>query len=80
MAEAEAFLKAHNIPLNPGAQQAGSLPFAYRQMTEISKALIGRVRVLVLDEPTSGADWVTRSRSFSTRLGRSSRRGSASFM
>jgi ribose transport system ATP-binding protein len=52
MAEAEAFLKAHNIPLNPRAT-VGSLPFAYRQMTEISKALIGRVRVLVLDEPTS---------------------------
>ena len=52
MAEAEAFLKAHNIPLNPRAT-VGSLPFAYRQMTEISKALMGRVRVLVLDEPTS---------------------------
>src|SRR3984957_9275543 len=52
MREAEAFLKAHNIPLNPRAT-VGSLPFAYRQMTEISKALMGRVRVLVLDEPTS---------------------------
>ena len=52
MAEAEAFLKAHNIPLDPRAT-VGSLPFAYRQMTEISKALMGRVRVLVLDEPTS---------------------------
>ncbi|MCW2953132.1 MAG: transporter related protein [Conexibacter sp.] len=29
------------------------LPFAYRQMTEIAKALSGDVRVLVLDEPTS---------------------------
>src|ERR1700729_3752422 len=52
LAEAEAFLKAHNIPLNPRAT-VGSLPFAYRQMTEICKALIGRVRVLILDEPTS---------------------------
>ena len=52
MAEAEAFLKDHNIPLNPRAT-VGSLPFAYRQMTEICKALMGRVRVLVLDEPTS---------------------------
>jgi ribose transport system ATP-binding protein len=52
MAEAEAFLKGHNIPLDPRAT-VGSLPFAYRQMTEISKALMGRVRVLVLDEPTS---------------------------
>ncbi len=31
----------------------GSLPFAYRQMTEICKALMGDVRVLILDEPTS---------------------------
>jgi ribose transport system ATP-binding protein len=30
-----------------------SLPFAYRQMTEICKALMGDVRVLILDEPTS---------------------------
>jgi ribose transport system ATP-binding protein len=29
------------------------LPFAYRQMTEIAKALNGDVQVLVLDEPTS---------------------------
>ena len=67
MAEAEAFLKAHNIPLNPRAT-VGSLPFAYRQMTEISKALMGRVRMLVLDEPTSaltsddaGQDWEAKS-------------------
>ncbi len=52
MAEAERFLKQHNIPLDPRAT-VGSLPFAYRQMTEICKALMGRVRVLVLDEPTS---------------------------
>ena len=52
MAEAENFLKRHNIPLDPRAT-AGSLPFAYRQMTEICKALMGRVRVLILDEPTS---------------------------
>jgi ribose transport system ATP-binding protein len=52
MAEAEDFLKQHNIPLDPRAN-VGSLPFAYRQMTEICKALMGRVRVLVLDEPTS---------------------------
>jgi ribose transport system ATP-binding protein len=52
MAEAEEFLKQHNIPLDPRAT-VGSLPFAYRQMTEICKALMGRVRVLILDEPTS---------------------------
>jgi ribose transport system ATP-binding protein len=52
MAEAGDFLKKHNIPLDPRAT-VGSLPFAYRQMTEICKALMGRVRVLILDEPTS---------------------------
>ncbi len=52
MAEAEEFLKRHKIPLDSRAT-VGSLPFAYRQMTEICKALMGRVRVLILDEPTS---------------------------
>ncbi|WP_284311450.1 sugar ABC transporter ATP-binding protein [Labrys miyagiensis] len=52
LAEAEAFLKAHKIPLNARAT-LGSLPFAYRQMTEIAKALMGKVRLLILDEPTS---------------------------
>ncbi|WP_315837521.1 sugar ABC transporter ATP-binding protein [Bradyrhizobium prioriisuperbiae] len=52
MAEAESFLKQHHIPLDPRAT-VGSLPFAYRQMTEIAKALLGDVRLLILDEPTS---------------------------
>jgi ribose transport system ATP-binding protein len=52
MTEAETFLKLHDIPLN-ARTTVGALPFAYRQMTEICKALMGRVRVLVLDEPTS---------------------------
>ena len=52
MAEAEDFLKRHKIPLDSRAT-VGSLPFAYRQMTEICKALMGQVRVLILDEPTS---------------------------
>lgn len=52
MAEVGAFLQSHGIPLDPRVQ-VGSLPFAYRQMTEISKALMGNVRVLILDEPTS---------------------------
>ncbi|CAG4921396.1 sugar ABC transporter ATP-binding protein [Paraburkholderia gardini] len=52
MAEVGAFLQLHGIPLDPRVQ-VGSLPFAYRQMTEISKALMGDVRVLILDEPTS---------------------------
>jgi ribose transport system ATP-binding protein len=52
MARVGEFLKAHGIPLDPRAM-VGSLPFAYRQMTEICKALMGDVRVLILDEPTS---------------------------
>jgi len=52
MAEVEDFLEKHGIPLNPRAQ-VGSLPFAYRQMTEICKALMGKLRILILDEPTS---------------------------
>jgi len=52
MAEVEAFLKQLGIPLDPRAP-VSSLPFAYRQMTEICKALMGDVRLLILDEPTS---------------------------
>lgn len=52
VAQAEAFLKSQNIPLDARAM-VGSLPFAYRQMTEIAKALMGDVRLLILDEPTS---------------------------
>jgi ribose transport system ATP-binding protein len=52
MAHVGEFLNAHGIPLDPRAM-VGSLPFAYRQMTEICKALMGDVRVLILDEPTS---------------------------
>jgi ribose transport system ATP-binding protein len=52
MSEVGAFLREHGIPLDPRAT-VGSLPFAYRQMTEICKALMGDVRILILDEPTS---------------------------
>lgn len=52
MARAEAFLTELGIPLDTRAT-VGSLPFAYRQMTEIAKALMGEVRLLILDEPTS---------------------------
>jgi ribose transport system ATP-binding protein len=52
MAEVADFLKKHDIPLDPRAQ-VSSLAFAYRQMTEICKALMGDVRILILDEPTS---------------------------
>jgi ribose transport system ATP-binding protein len=52
MAQARAFLKEIGVPLDPKAT-VGSLPFAYRQMTEIAKALMGDVRLLILDEPTS---------------------------
>jgi ribose transport system ATP-binding protein len=52
MAQAGAFLAQLGIPLDTKAT-VGSLPFAYRQMTEIAKALMGEVRLLILDEPTS---------------------------
>ncbi len=52
MAQAGAFLREHGIPLDPRAT-VGALPFAYRQMTEIAKALMGDARLLILDEPTS---------------------------
>ena len=52
MVEVGDFLKKHGIPLDPRAS-VSSLPFAYRQMTEICKALMGDVRILILDEPTS---------------------------
>jgi ribose transport system ATP-binding protein len=52
MASVSDFLRSHGIPLDPRVP-VGSLPFAYRQMTEICKALMGDVRVLILDEPTS---------------------------
>ncbi len=52
MAQVSEFLREHGIPLDPRTP-VGSLPFAYRQMTEICKALMGDVRVLILDEPTS---------------------------
>lgn len=52
MAQAGEFLTQLGIPLDIKAT-VGSLPFAYRQMTEIAKALMGDVRLLILDEPTS---------------------------
>ena len=52
MAQAREFLAQLGIPLDIKAT-VGSLPFAYRQMTEIAKALMGEVRLLILDEPTS---------------------------
>ncbi len=59
MAEAEDFLKQHKIPLDSRAT-VGSLPFAYRQMTEICKALMGRVRrtrVSTLAQTLSRSEW-----------------------
>ena len=50
--ETKRFLDAHGFNLDPKAI-VGDLPFAYRQLTEIAKALMGDVRILVLDEPTS---------------------------
>ncbi len=50
--EAKTFLQRYDFPLDLRAR-VGDIPFAYRQMTEIAKALMGDVRVLILDEPTS---------------------------
>ena len=50
--QVQRFLYDHGFNLDPAAA-VGKLPFAYRQLTEIAKALIGNVRILVLDEPTS---------------------------
>src|SRR5258708_15380644 len=52
MAEVEDFLGRHGIPLDPRAP-VGSVPFAYRQMTALCKALMGKLRILIVDEPTS---------------------------
>ena len=52
LAEAKRALDEQGILINPKAS-VDSLPFALRQMTEICKALMGKVRVLILDEPTS---------------------------
>jgi ribose transport system ATP-binding protein len=49
---AREFLAARQFPLT-GDEIVADLPFAYRQLAEIAKALIGDVRILVLDEPTS---------------------------
>jgi len=50
--EASRFFSDHDLPLDPGTL-VQDLPFAYRQLTEIAKALMGNVRILILDEPTS---------------------------
>ncbi|MGY1641987.1 sugar ABC transporter ATP-binding protein [Geodermatophilus sp. SYSU D00703] len=52
MNQVTSFLDAYGIDLDPRAR-VEDLAFPYRQMTEICKALMGDVRVLVLDEPTS---------------------------
>lgn len=52
MKEAQAYLDEQGFPVQANAT-VGSLPFAYRQLTEIAKALMGDVKILVLDEPTS---------------------------
>lgn len=50
--ETRAFLERYGFPLSVD-ERVENLPFAYRQLTEIAKALSGNVSVLVLDEPTS---------------------------
>ena len=55
---AEMRARAHSILDKLGVkidldQPASSLPIAHKQILEIAKALMGNVRVLVMDEPTS---------------------------
>ena len=47
-----AILDRYGFPLDPSAK-VSDLPFAYKQMTEIAKALLADAKVLILDEPTS---------------------------
>ncbi len=49
---AREFLRSRRFPLT-GEEVVADLPFAYRQLAEIAKALMGDVSILVLDEPTS---------------------------
>lgn len=49
---AQKYLDEQGFPIRAGAR-VDSLPFAYRQLTEIAKALMGDIKILVLDEPTS---------------------------
>ena len=51
-ASAQRYLDEQGFPVSAQSTVA-SLPFAYRQLTEIAKALMGDIRILVLDEPTS---------------------------
>ena len=45
-------IDAYHLPLDPAAT-VESLPFAFKQMTEIAKALLSEAKILILDEPTS---------------------------
>ncbi|GAA1136422.1 sugar ABC transporter ATP-binding protein [Nocardioides aquiterrae] len=51
-AQAQKYLAEQGFPIKASAR-VDSLPFAYRQLTEIAKALMGDIKILVLDEPTS---------------------------
>ncbi|MFK4822945.1 sugar ABC transporter ATP-binding protein [Ochrobactrum quorumnocens] len=51
-ARAQAILAKLKININLD-QRAGDLPIAHKQILEIAKALMGNVKVLVMDEPTS---------------------------
>ena len=52
VSKAQKYLDDQGFPVRAGAS-VHSLPFAYRQLTEIAKALMGEIKILVLDEPTS---------------------------
>lgn len=48
-------LARYELPLRC-TTTVGEMPFAYRQLTEIARALSGDLKVLVLDEPTSALE------------------------
>ncbi len=52
VSRAQKYLDEQGFPVRAGVS-VDSLPFAYRQLTEIAKALMGEIKILVLDEPTS---------------------------
>lgn len=53
--DAQEVLTRYELPLRY-TTVVGEMPFAYRQLTEIARALSGDLKVLVLDEPTSALE------------------------
>ncbi|OCX60557.1 sugar ABC transporter [Thioclava sp. SK-1] len=52
LTQAKEVLDSYGFKIDPRAK-VEDLPFAYKQLTEIAKALMSDARILILDEPTS---------------------------